>query len=84
MVSSMKTTLDIPNKHKKAWLKATKAKTKTAAISKAIEEYIYQEKVKKGVALELNEVDLNYPAQWYNWLIPLSGWILPIRRAKSN
>ena len=73
MVSSMKTTLNIPNKHMKAWLKATKAKTKTAAISKAIEEYIYQEKVKKGMvlsgfggfmtsemrALELNEVDLN-------------------------
>ena len=59
----MKTTLNIPDKRMKALLKATKAKTKTAAISKAIEEYIYQEKVKKGMVLELNEVDLNYPAQ---------------------
>ena len=35
----------------KALLKATKAKTKTEAINKAIEDYIYQENVKKVMEL---------------------------------
>ena len=48
---SMKTTLNIPDKCMDALLKATKAKTKTEAVNKAIEEYIYQENVKKLVAL---------------------------------
>jgi predicted transcriptional regulator len=47
----MKTTLNIPDKRMDALLKATKAKTKTAAINQAIEEYIYQENVKKVMAL---------------------------------
>ena len=34
-----------------ALLKATKAKSKTAAINQAIEEYIYQQNVKKLIAL---------------------------------
>ena len=48
---SMKTTLNIPDKRMKALLKATKAKTKTEAINTAIEDYIYQENVKKAMAL---------------------------------
>ena len=48
---SMKTTLNIPDKRMKALLKATKAKTKTEAINTAIEDYIYQENVKKVMAL---------------------------------
>ena len=48
---SMKTTLNIPDKRMKALLKATKAKTKTEAINKAIEDYIYQENVKKVMEL---------------------------------
>jgi len=47
----MKTTLNIPDERMKALLKATKAKTKTEAINKAIEDYIYQENVKKVMAL---------------------------------
>jgi predicted transcriptional regulator len=47
----MKTTLNIPDKRMDALLKATKAKTKTAAINQAIEEYIYQQNVKKVMAL---------------------------------
>ena len=47
----MKTTLNIPDNRIDALLKATNAKTKTEAINKAIEEYIYQENVKKLIAL---------------------------------
>ena len=69
---SMKTTLNIPDKRMKALLKATKAKTKTEAINTAIEDYIYQENVKKVMALagtggfmtpeelsEMREMELN-------------------------
>jgi hypothetical protein len=69
---SMKTTLNIPEKRMKALLKATKAKTKTEAINTAIEDYIYQENVKKVMALagtggfmtreelsEMREMELN-------------------------
>lgn len=77
----MKTTLNIPDDRMEALLQATKAKTRTEAINKAIEEYIYQENVKKVMALagtggfmtseelcemramELNEVEPNYPAK---------------------
>jgi predicted transcriptional regulator len=68
----MKTTLNIPDKRMKALLKATKAKTKTEAINTAIEDYIYQENVKKVMALagtggfmtreelsEMREMELN-------------------------
>ncbi|MGK0176647.1 MAG: enolase [Lentimonas sp.] len=48
----MKTTLNIPEKQMITLLKVTKAKTKTEAINKAIEEYIYQENVKALLALE--------------------------------
>lgn len=48
---SMKTTINIPDERMKALLKATKAKTKTEAINKAIEDYIYQENVKKVMEL---------------------------------
>ena len=69
---SMKTTLNIPDERMKALLKATKAKTKTEAINKAIEDYIYQENVKKVMELagtggfmsreelsEMREMELN-------------------------
>ena len=69
---SVKTTLNIPEKRMKALLKATKAKTKTEAINTAIEDYIYQENVKKVMALagtggfmtreelsEMREMELN-------------------------
>jgi predicted transcriptional regulator len=69
---SMKTTLNIPDKRMKALLKATKAKTKTEAINTAIEDYIYQENIKKVMALagtggfmtreelsEMREMELN-------------------------
>ena len=68
----MKTTLNIPDERMKALLKATKAKTKTEAINKAIEDYIYQENVKKVMELagtggfmsreelsEMREMELN-------------------------
>ena len=48
---SMKTTLNIPDERMDALLKATNAKSKTAAINQAIEEYIYQQNVKKLIAL---------------------------------
>jgi metal-responsive CopG/Arc/MetJ family transcriptional regulator len=47
----MKTTLNIPDDRMDALLKATRAKTRTEAINKAIEEYIYQENVKKVMEL---------------------------------
>lgn len=53
----MKTTLNIPDKHIDALLKATKAKTKTEAINKAIEEYIHQKNVKALLALEGSSAD---------------------------
>lgn len=77
----MKTTINIPDNRMEALLKVTQAKTRTEAINKAIEEYIYQENVKKVMelagtggfmtseelremrALELNEVEPNYPAK---------------------
>ena len=40
-----------------ALLKATQAKTRTEAINKAIEEYIYQENVKALLALEGSSED---------------------------
>jgi predicted transcriptional regulator len=68
----MKTTLNIPDERMDALLKATKAKSKTAAINQAIEEYIYQQNVKKLMALagtggfmtreelqEMREMELN-------------------------
>ena len=68
----MKTTLNIPDERMKALLKATKAKTKTEAINKAIEDYIYQENVKRVMELagtggfmsreelsEMREMELN-------------------------
>ena len=53
----MKTTINIPDSRMKALLKATKAKTKTEAINKAIEEFIYQENVKALLALEGSSAD---------------------------
>jgi hypothetical protein len=53
----MKTTLNIPDSRIEALLKATKAKTKTEAINKAIEEFIYQENVKALLALEGSSAD---------------------------
>ena len=47
----MKTTLNIPDERMEALLKATHAKTRTEAINQAIEEYIYQENVKKVMEL---------------------------------
>ena len=47
----MKATFNIPDERMEALLKATKAKTKTEAINKAIEDYIYQENVKKVMEL---------------------------------
>jgi predicted membrane chloride channel (bestrophin family) len=48
----MKTTLNIPDGRMAALLEATKAKTRTEAINKAIEDYIHRENVKKVMALE--------------------------------
>ena len=48
----MKTTLNIPESRMSTLLELTNAKTKTAAINKAIEEYIRQQKVKALLALE--------------------------------
>jgi hypothetical protein len=53
----MKTTINIPDNRMKALLKATKAKTKTEAINKAIEDYIHQENVKALLALEGSSAD---------------------------
>lgn len=53
----MKTTLNIPDKRMDALLKVSKAKTKTEAINKAIEEYIYKENVKALLALEGSSSD---------------------------
>jgi hypothetical protein len=68
----VKTTFNIPEQRMKALLKATKAKTKTEAINKAIEDYIYQQNVKKVMELagtggfmireklsEMREMELN-------------------------
>ncbi len=46
----MRTTLDLPDKSMKALLKITRAKTKTEAVTRAIDDFIRRQRIEQLIA----------------------------------